>query len=298
MKPGPLDEGYCAIVLRELLKALDYLHNEGKIHRDIKAANILLASNGDVKLADFGVAGQLSDAVTKRNTFVGTPFWMAPEVVQEVGYNGKADMWSLGITAIEMAEMNPPLSSMHPMRAIFLIPTRDPPTLTDPEEWSDEFNDFIACCLIKDPEERWSADELLKHPFIRNARGPGFLQPLVDECLQAIQDAGGRDKAMEYDDDTVTMPKRAAASSYLSSGEEDEDSDDEYGTIRRRPTRDDDDDDDDDYSGTMVRREPRKDGSTPAFMKHIQQNKLNNSGESPSAVSDTNAIAFWNHTNL
>jgi len=208
---------------------------------------------------------------------------MAPEVVQEVGYNGKADMWSLGITAIEMAEMNPPLSSMHPMRAIFLIPTRDPPTLTDPEEWSDEFNDFIACCLIKDPEERWSADELLKHPFIRNARGPGFLQPLVDECLQAIQDAGGRDKAMEYDDDTVTMPKRAAASSYLSSGEEDEDSDDEYGTIRRRPTRD-DDDDDDDYSGTMVRREPRKDGSTPAFMKHIQQNKLNNSGESPSAL--------------
>ncbi|KAL2767012.1 serine/threonine-protein kinase 3 isoform 1 [Daubentonia madagascariensis] len=136
------------------------------------------------KTADFGVAGQLTDTMAKRNTVIGTPFWMAPEVIQEIGYNCVADIWSLGITSIEMAEGKPPYADIHPMRAIFMIPTNPPPTFRKPELWSDDFTDFVKKCLVKNPEQRATATQLLQHPFIKNAKPVSILRDLITEAME------------------------------------------------------------------------------------------------------------------
>ena len=184
-----LEEAHIAAICRSALRGLEYLHAQRKIHRDIKAANIMLNDRGEAKLADFGVAARYSSTHSKRNTVVGTPFWMAPEVIQMTNYDGVADIWSLGITVIEMAEGAPPRADMHPFRAIFQIPKADPPTMTKPEDWSANLNDFLRHCLAKDPAERPHPAELLKHPFVCEGEGKEqetLLAALVRDNLAAI----------------------------------------------------------------------------------------------------------------
>ncbi|GMF32318.1 unnamed protein product [Phytophthora lilii] len=205
-----LGEAEIAAVCANVALGLAHLHSRGLIHRDIKAGNLLLNGDGVAKLADFGVSAQLTATVGKRRTVIGTPFWMAPEVIQEAQYDCKADLWSLGITALELAEGEPPLAHMHPMRAIFLIPNRAPPELREPNKYSPEFRDFLAVCLKKDPQERASAEDLLRHPFItrnvdrlransdRTAASGGrmsglpVLQELVEQSLELVHEARQR----------------------------------------------------------------------------------------------------------
>ncbi|XP_071744996.1 serine/threonine-protein kinase 4 isoform X2 [Lepeophtheirus salmonis] len=180
----PLTEDEIATILCDTLKGLEYLHFRKKIHRDIKSGNILLNNEGHAKLADFGVAGQLTDTMAKRNTVIGTPFWMAPEVIQEIGYDCVADIWSLGITALEMAEGKAPYGEIHPMRAIFMIPAKPAPTFNKPGKWSPQIIDFVSRCLVKNPKERATASELLEHEFIKSAKSCELLFDLIGEAQE------------------------------------------------------------------------------------------------------------------
>ncbi|XP_044856447.1 misshapen-like kinase 1 isoform X9 [Mauremys mutica] len=171
-KGNALKEDCIAYVCREILRGLAHLHAHKVIHRDIKGQNVLLTENAEVKLVDFGVSAQLDRTVGRRNTFIGTPYWMAPEVIAcdenpDATYDYRSDIWSLGITAIEMAEGAPPLCDMHPMRALFLIPRNPPPKLKS-KKWSKKFIDFIDTCLIKAYMSRPPTEQLLKYPFIRD----------------------------------------------------------------------------------------------------------------------------------
>lgn len=185
---GPFPEDAVATVMKALFRGLDYVHKEHKLHRDIKAANILLSGHGDVKLADFGVAGQMTATMRQRNTFVGSPFWMAPEVIQESLYDEKADIWSAGITGIELATGLPPYAAEHPLRALFFIPKNPPPRLDAPI-FSRACKDFISLCLKKNPAERPSAEQLLTHAFLKKARASSIKDLLKKKHTHSAEDS-------------------------------------------------------------------------------------------------------------
>ncbi|XP_029476841.1 mitogen-activated protein kinase kinase kinase kinase 2-like isoform X2 [Oncorhynchus nerka] len=168
---GPLNERQIAYVCRETLQGLHHLHETGKMHRDIKGANVLLTERGDVKLADFGVAAEINASVAKRKSFIGTPYWMAPEVAaveKKGGYNQLCDIWAVGITAIELAELQPPMFDLHPMRALMMMSKSSfqPPKLKDKTKWSADFHSFVKISLTKNPRKRPSSEKLLQHPFV------------------------------------------------------------------------------------------------------------------------------------
>ncbi|XP_075896017.1 LOW QUALITY PROTEIN: myosin-IIIb [Nelusetta ayraudi] len=193
-----LQEPVISYILYSALLGLQHLHNNRIIHRDVKGNNILLTAEGGVKLVDFGVSAQLTSARLRRNTSVGTPFWMAPEVIAceqqyDYSYDARCDVWSLGITAIELADGDPPLAEMHPVKALFKIPRNPSPTLRNPEQWCRSFCHFIGQCLIKDFEARPSVTHLLEHPFIKQAHGKevALRQQLAALIREQQQEAAG-----------------------------------------------------------------------------------------------------------
>ncbi|XP_065051821.1 mitogen-activated protein kinase kinase kinase kinase 5-like [Rhopilema esculentum] len=187
---GPLAEKQIAFTCTEMLKGLSYLHGSGKIHRDIKGANILVTDDGNIKLADFGVSAQITATLNKRNSFIGTPYWMAPEVAaveRTGGYDHQCDIWAVGITAIELAELQPPLFDLHPMRALYLISKRNytPPNVKEKNKWSSDMRDFIKQSLTKNPKKRPPADKLLQHNFCSlGAGGRKFVVELLSRHAQ------------------------------------------------------------------------------------------------------------------
>ncbi|XP_076910049.1 serine/threonine-protein kinase BLUS1-like [Bidens hawaiensis] len=203
--PEGFEEPVIATVLREVLKALVYLHAHGHIHRDVKAGNILVDNNGSIKLADFGVSACMFDTGDRqrsRNTFVGTPCWMAPEVMQQLhGYDFKADIWSFGITALELAHGHAPFSKYPPMKVLLMTLQNAPPGLDyeRDKKFSKAFKDLVAACLVKDPKKRPSSDKLLKHPFFKHARTTDYLQRTVLDGLPPLGDRFRMLKANEAD---------------------------------------------------------------------------------------------------
>ncbi|XP_026985946.1 misshapen-like kinase 1 isoform X10 [Orcinus orca] len=202
-KGNALKEDCIAYICREILRGLAHLHAHKVIHRDIKGQNVLLTENAEVKLVDFGVSAQLDRTVGRRNTFIGTPYWMAPEVIAcdenpDATYDYRSDIWSLGITAIEMAEGAPPLCDMHPMRALFLIPRNPPPRLKS-KKWSKKFIDFIDTCLIKTYLSRPPTEQLLKFPFIRDQPTERQVRIQLKDHIDRSRKKRGEKEETEYE---------------------------------------------------------------------------------------------------
>ncbi|XP_041819888.1 mitogen-activated protein kinase kinase kinase kinase 3-like isoform X2 [Chelmon rostratus] len=214
---GPLTEAQIAYVLRETLQGLFYLHSRGKMHRDVKGANILLTDNGYVKLADFGVSAQITMTIAKRKSFIGTPYWMAPEVAaveRTGGYNQLCDIWAVGITAIELAELQPPMFDLHPMRALLLMTKSNfqPPKLKDKVKWTGNFHQFVKIALTKNPKKRSAADKLLQHPFVSQPLSRTLAIELLDKVSNpdrtSYQDHLDHLDEDETDTEVASVPQR------------------------------------------------------------------------------------------
>uniref|UniRef100_A0A8C7ZZE4 non-specific serine/threonine protein kinase n=1 Tax=Oryzias sinensis TaxID=183150 RepID=A0A8C7ZZE4_9TELE len=207
----PLTEPQIRAVCRQTLQALTYLHENKIIHRDLKAGNILLSLDGDVKLADFGVSARNTKTLQRRDSFIGTPYWMAPEVVmcetsKDRPYDYKADIWSLGVTLIELAQIEPPNHEMNPMRVLLKIAKSDPPTLMQPSRWSPEFSDFLKRCLDKNVENRWTTAQLLQHPFVSSVTDSKPLRELIAEAKAEVTEEIEEHKEEEEEEETEPQP--------------------------------------------------------------------------------------------
>ncbi|XP_051900123.1 mitogen-activated protein kinase kinase kinase kinase 5-like [Pristis pectinata] len=205
---GPLTELQIAYISREMLQGLEYLHNQGKIHRDIKGANVLINDNGDVKLADFGISAQITATFARRMSFIGTPYWMAPEVAAvefKGGYNELCDIWAVGITAIELAELQPPMFDVHPLRVLFLMSKSgyQPPKLKDKGKWSSAFHNFAKVTLTKNPKKRPAASKMLTHQFVSQS---GLSRALVHELIDKLRNPDKHSSLREVDEDDIEPP--------------------------------------------------------------------------------------------
>ncbi|XP_023653629.1 STE20-like kinase b isoform X2 [Paramormyrops kingsleyae] len=226
----PLTEPQIRVVCKQTLEALLYLHDNKVIHRDLKAGNILLTLDGDVKLADFGVSAKNTKTLQRRDSFIGTPYWMAPEVVmcetsKDRPYDYKADIWSLGVTLIELAQIEPPNHEMNPMRVLLKIAKSDPPTLMHPSRWSPEFRDFLKKALDKNVDNRWNAMQLLQHPFVKNINDSRPLRELIAEAKAEVTEEieEGKDEEEEEESESqllVPGHKRAPSDASVVSSED------------------------------------------------------------------------------
>ncbi|KAM9476354.1 STE20-like serine/threonine-protein kinase isoform 2-T2 [Clarias gariepinus] len=221
----PLTEPQIRVVCRQSLEALSYLHENKIIHRDLKAGNILFSGDGDVKLADFGVSAKNTRTLQRRDSFIGTPYWMAPEVVmcetsKDRPYDYKADIWSLGITLIELAQIEPPNHEMNPMRVLLKIAKSEPPTLMQPSRWSPEFSDFLRKALDKNVDHRWSAPQLLQHPFVSSVADNKPLRELIAEAKAEVFEEfeEGKEEEEEEEADTHNGRGHKRALSEISTG--------------------------------------------------------------------------------
>lgn len=261
-KGQSLREDWIAYVCREILRGLSHLHANKIIHRDIKGQNVLLTENAQVKLVDFGVSAQLDRTIGRRNTFIGTPYWMAPEVIAcdenpDATYDNRSDLWSLGITALEMAESQPPLCDLHPMRALFLIPRNPPPRLKS-KKWSKKFHSFIETVLAKDYQQRPYTDQLLKHPFVKDIPTERQVKIQIKDHIDRMKKHKGRDQQEEVrfnDDDD----------------EEEEDSLQNVNDLNSKNSPEND----------TLRRNDRSDGT----LTHADQRQSNNANNQASAIS-------------
>ncbi|XP_030235539.1 STE20-like serine/threonine-protein kinase isoform X4 [Gadus morhua] len=210
----PLTEPQIRVVCRQTLEALAYLHDNKVIHRDLKAGNILLSASGDVKLADFGVSAKNTKTLQRRDSFIGTPYWMAPEVVmcetsKDRPYDFKADIWSLGVTLIELAQIEPPNHEMNPMRVLLKIAKSEPPTLMQPSRWSPEFRDFLRKALDKNVDQRWGTAQLLQHPFVSSVAENRPLRELVAEAKAEVYEEIEEAKEEEDEEEAEVPPQDA-----------------------------------------------------------------------------------------
>uniref|UniRef100_A0A8C2KNJ3 non-specific serine/threonine protein kinase n=1 Tax=Cyprinus carpio TaxID=7962 RepID=A0A8C2KNJ3_CYPCA len=264
----PLTEPQIRVVCKHTLEALAYLHENKIIHRDLKAGNILFTSDGDVKLADFGVSAKNTKTLQRRDSFIGTPYWMAPEVVmcetsKDRPYDYKADIWSLGVTLIELAQIEPPNHEMNPMRVLLKIAKSEPPTLAAPSRWSPEFSDFLRKALDKNVDNRWSALQLLQHPFVSNVMDNKPLRELIAEAKAEVFEEFEEGKEEEEEEEPESQPE-------VSATEEPQEAHEDRPEVQEAPTM------------------PESDQNAEVAKPDVEKEKDSDSGSSSAA--DTNSI--------